>query len=205
MLRKKQKQKKTGNLPPSHRLIRKDITFVSLAGPIREKGHYDRFRQESFQSSLTVLGHKARRLKLLFETCIFFPTEVSVIITCAASIMPHCEQLQRKEVSSLDQRKKLTGGKMDCLSTKHTRIFCCYGNTRSKSDTPNNMVPRHITIIKCHNKCASAPECDMPACFLFFSVLSLEAKPASSNGNQISSITLLCGSFLHEEILLIPH
>ena len=36
---------------------------------------------------------------------------------------------------------------MDCLSTKHTHIFCCYGNIRSKNDTPNNMVPRHITVI----------------------------------------------------------
>lgn len=114
--------------------------------------------------------------------------------------MPYCEQLQRKEASSLDQRKKLTGGKMDCLSTKHTHIFCCYGNIRSKNDTPNNMVPRHITVVKCHSKCGSASEYDIPGCFLFLSVLLLEAKATYSNGNQISSITPPSGCFLHEEI-----
>jgi len=41
----------------------------------------------------------------------FSSVEVSVIITCAPSIMPYCGQLQRKEASSLDQRKKIDWGK----------------------------------------------------------------------------------------------
>lgn len=76
---------------------------------------------------------------------------------------------------------------MDCLSTKHTHIFCCYGNIRSKNDTLNNMVARCITIIKCHNKCASASEYDIPGSFLFL-VFSLKAKATYSNGKQTSYI-----------------
>lgn len=97
-------------------------------------------------------------------------------------------------------KKKIDWGKIDCLSIKHTHTHCCYGNIRSKNDTPNDMVPRHIAVIKCHKECASVPEYDTLGCFLLFSVLSLEGKGTYSNGNEISFIIFFSGSPLHKDI-----
>lgn len=97
-------------------------------------------------------------------------------------------------------REKLIVFLLNMNTHTHTHTFRCYGNIKSKNDTPNNMVPRHNAIISYHNKCASAPEYGTPSFFLF-SVFSLKAKGADHNGNQMPLTTFFSGSLLHEEVL----
>lgn len=97
---------------------------------------------------------------------------------------------------SSDQRKKqLTKERRRVAFLLNTHILCCYGNMRSKNDTPNNLASRRTTMIRCHSKCASASDCRLLCWPLLSDNFPLRPKQLGvmeTRDNSSSSLVGLC-------------